>query len=302
MTGYYCPEHQYNPPPGSGFAFCPRCECPEAFETHQVTTMLILSLFPGIDLLGRGFEAEGFCVVRGPDLITGGDVRSFHPPAGRFEGVIGGPPCQDFSKARRTPPTGEGLAMLAEFARVVTEAQPTWFLLENVPTVPTIAVPGYAIQRFDLNARDCGLKQNRPRHFQYGDQRGWIIIVARGRRVTDVEPCATATEGRRPDRRTWADFCELQGLPRDFDLPGMTREAKYRAVGNGVPIPMAQAVAQSVTQARAPVGFRLCRCGCGRPATGKHDTATVACRKRLQRQRDATRHSHAGQVTPMFNL
>ena len=33
---------------------------------------LVLSLFPGIDLLGRGFEAEGFCVVRGPDLLHAG--------------------------------------------------------------------------------------------------------------------------------------------------------------------------------------------------------------------------------------
>lgn len=24
--GFYCPEHQYNPPPNSGMAFCPRCE------------------------------------------------------------------------------------------------------------------------------------------------------------------------------------------------------------------------------------------------------------------------------------
>lgn len=23
---YYCPEHKYNPPPNSGFAFCPHCE------------------------------------------------------------------------------------------------------------------------------------------------------------------------------------------------------------------------------------------------------------------------------------
>jgi hypothetical protein len=30
---------------------------------------LVLSLFPGIDLLGHGFELEGFCVVRGPDVI-----------------------------------------------------------------------------------------------------------------------------------------------------------------------------------------------------------------------------------------
>jgi hypothetical protein len=46
---------------------------------------LVLSLFPGIDLLGRGFEAENFCVVRGPDILWGGDIRSFHVPAGRFD-------------------------------------------------------------------------------------------------------------------------------------------------------------------------------------------------------------------------
>lgn len=55
---------------------------------------LVLSLFPGIGLLDLAFEEEGFCVVRGPDLLWGGDVRRFHPPAGKFDGVIGGPPCQ----------------------------------------------------------------------------------------------------------------------------------------------------------------------------------------------------------------
>lgn len=302
MTDYYCPEHKYNPPPNSGLCFCPRCEFPDAYVTHQASSSLILSLFPGIDLLGRGFKAEGFCVVRGPDLITGGNVNNFHPPEERFEGIIGGPPCQDFSKARRSAPTGEGLAMLGQFARVVTEAHPTWFLLENVPTVPTIEVPGYAIQRFDLNASECGLRQNRHRHFQYGDLRGWVIIVERGRRVTDAQPCATASEGKRANRRTWADFCQLQGLPADFDLPGMTRTAKYRAVGNGVPIPMATRLAEAVKEARAPVGFRLCRCGCGRPVTGKHYTATDACRKRLQRKRDAAPHDLADQVTPRLDL
>ena len=91
--------------------------------------MLVLSLFPGIDLLGRGFEAEGFCVVRGPDLIFGGDIRSFHAPSGRFDGVIAGSPCQDYSRARRAPPTGESDAAVAEFARAVTEARPAWWLL-----------------------------------------------------------------------------------------------------------------------------------------------------------------------------
>jgi site-specific DNA-cytosine methylase len=45
---------------------------------------LVLSLFPGIGLLDRAFEEEGFCVVRGPDLLWGGDIKTFHPPAGKF--------------------------------------------------------------------------------------------------------------------------------------------------------------------------------------------------------------------------
>lgn len=52
-------------------------------------SQVVLSLFPGIDLLGRGFEESGFCVVRGPDLVWGGDVRRFHVPAGRFARVHG---------------------------------------------------------------------------------------------------------------------------------------------------------------------------------------------------------------------
>lgn len=59
---------------------------------------LVLSVYPGVGLLDRGFEEEGYCVVRGPDILWGGDNRRFHPPPGRFDGVIGGPPCQAFSK------------------------------------------------------------------------------------------------------------------------------------------------------------------------------------------------------------
>lgn len=64
-----------------------------------MTPQLVLSLFPGIGLLDMAFEEEGFVIVRGPDLLWGGDIRRFHPPAGKFDGVIGGPPCQAFSQA-----------------------------------------------------------------------------------------------------------------------------------------------------------------------------------------------------------
>lgn len=55
---------------------------------------LVLSLFPGIGLLDMAFEEEGFCVVRGPDLLWGGNIRKFRPPPNKFDGVIGGPHCQ----------------------------------------------------------------------------------------------------------------------------------------------------------------------------------------------------------------
>lgn len=260
--------------------------------------MLILSIFPGIDMLGRGFEQEGFCVVRGPDMIWGGDIRSFHVPPGSFNGVIGGPPCQDFSNARRTIPTGQGLAMLNEFTRVVVEAQPDWWLLENVERVPDVTIDGYTTQRLDLNARECGMIQHRRRHFQFGSPVNQPLTVIPQRTSpaaqSRIEPTCMATEGSKSNRRSWADFCELQGLHRDFDLPGLSIEAKYRAVGNGVPIPMARTMARAIREAViAPASStaaqsRLCVCGCGRLLTGQRSdqrSATPACRKRLEKRR-----------------
>ena len=97
-------------------------------------TQLVLSLFPGIGLLDRAFEEEGFVIVRGPDLLWGGEIKTFHPPAGKFDGVIGGPPCQIFSVMKRLNPRAGGKHgnLIPEFERCVIEAQPAWCLMENV--------------------------------------------------------------------------------------------------------------------------------------------------------------------------
>ena len=266
---------------------------------------LVLSLFPGIDLLGRGFEAEGFCIVRGPDLIYGGDVRDFHAPAGRFDGIIGGPPCQDFSGLNRNP--GEtGLEMLYHFCRIVSETRPDWFLMENVARVPDVTVPGYTIQRFDINALECGLRQSRLRHFQFGSARGLVIIPERKRpEQGKIEPICLASEGTSTNRRAWPDFCELQGLPRSFDLHGWSIAAKYRAVGNGVPIPMGRTIARAILASRTHYAdVRLCLCGCGRICQGGQVMATAACRKRMERRRkrDLCSKDHIGQDTFRDNL
>lgn len=248
--------------------------------------MLVLSLFPGIDLLGQGFEREGFCVVRGPDLILGQDIRTFQPPPGRFDGIVAGSPCQDFSKLRRSPSSGYGLAMLHEFTRCVSAAAPDWFLLENVPTVPDIQIAGYSVQRFDLRASECGLPQSRLRHFQFGSRHGYVLVLDRPERTAVTVPACVASEGSQQDRRGWSVFCEQMGLPPGFELPAFTLSQRYRAVGNGVPIPMAAFLARAIRDSMVPANaVRLCACGCGRRLHGKQRAALPACRKRLERRR-----------------
>lgn len=172
--------------------------------------MLVLSLFSGIDLFGKGFRQNGFCVVSAGDIILGQDVREFSGMAGKFDGVIGGSPCQDFSNARRTPPTGYGLEMIGEFKRVVMECRPRFFLLENVPNVPKIEIEGYEVQRFFLNANEVGSKQNRNRYFQFGTKEGLLLHVERQPRPLTSEPCAMASEGNKSERRTRADLLRFR--------------------------------------------------------------------------------------------
>lgn len=234
--------------------------------------MLVLSLFPGIGLLDRGFEDAGFCVVRGPDLIFGGDVRKFKVMPGKFDGVIGGPPCQDFSKARRDTPTGNGIEMLEQFKRVVFDAKPTWWLAENVPCVPDIRIDGYSWQRLDLNASSFGMQQNRLRHIQFGTLDHTQLILDRELNSSSI-PAVLAN-----DSRSISEISMLQGLPHDFDIPSFTRGSLVRAIGNGVPYGMALALAKAVISRQS--GVTLCACSCGRRVTGKKKYSTGACRKR----------------------
>lgn len=227
--------------------------------------MLVLSLFPGIGLLDRAFEEEGFCVVRGPDLLWGGDIRRFHPPRGRFDGVIGGPPCQAHSPLvhlnrfqGREPKHPD---MTPEFARCVSEAAPAWFLMENSPFVSTPDAPGYRVHRHVLNNRWLGEVQNRERLFCFGTPDGRRLNVETAAlQAIDTEPTVLASEIskgkplgtrlRSPRKRTLAELAVLQGLPANFlDEAPFTAGGKCRVIGNGVPLPMGRAVARAVKRA-----------------------------------------------------
>lgn len=250
--------------------------------------LLVLSLFPGIGLLDRAFEECGFTVVRGPDPLWGGDIRNFHAPAGVFDGVIGGPPCQMFSRLRYLNPlAGQKQGnLIPEYERICSEAQPRWFLMENVPQAPEPDVPGYVTQSLVLNNRWVGGEQNRVRRFSFGTVEGiklhpdvelfeplmvgHAITASSAARVpvrlggsgkpkaTLSFKQATVMAGHGPVARgqdyetnySMTEMCELQGLPGDFadDLP-FTAAGKRKVVGNGVPLPLGKAIARAVKRA-----------------------------------------------------
>jgi DNA (cytosine-5)-methyltransferase 1 len=250
-------------------------------------TPLVLSLFPGIGLLDMAFEEEGFCVVRGPDLLWGGDIRKFHPPAGKFDGVIGGPPCQEFStlsnlvRAKGLQPRFGNL--VPEFNRIVVEAAPAWFLMENVPRAEEPAPSGFLVARTVIDNSWLGEPQRRRRAFWFGivgyqpvnlwrylhtatlelmdapavcgdARRVPVKLGGSGKikrsAVTGTHPCARRPKGGHGEIYTLAEMLELQGLPSDFlDECPLTISGKRKAIGNGVPLPMGRAVAQAVKRA-----------------------------------------------------
>ena len=237
---------------------------------------LVLSLFPGIGLLDMAFEEEGFCVVRGPDLLWSGDIKRFHPPAGKFEGVIGGPPCQAFSRLRHLV-LHKGLELkpnlIPEYSRVVFEAQPSWFVMENVPDAPMPSVAGYSLKRHLLRDVWVGGHTNRIRALAFGSRQRQVFNIE-VMALCDQNPAAPvlASDGGRcvsvnvggsgkvkaigaaaSNMRPLEEIVRLQGLPAGFlkDAP-FTASGKRLVLGNGVPLSMGRAVARAVKHAMYP--------------------------------------------------
>ena len=224
--------------------------------------MLVLSLFPGIGLLDMAFEEEGFCVVRGPDLLWGGDVRRFHPPAGKFDGVIGGPPCQLFSGLNNLARV-QGtvfLSLIPEFDRCVMEAAPTWFLMENVPDAPMPSVAGYIVKDRIVNNRWLGEVQHRKRRFSFGTEDGRELHPEYAAlENVHFEPAVTAAHagyrrvhnGKPKIRRFTPDeAAKFPGLDATFlRTAPFTAQRRLKVLANGVPLPMGRAIAKAVRRA-----------------------------------------------------
>jgi len=232
----------------------------------DLTGQLVLELFPGAGLFGRAFKKLGACVVNAGDIMQGYDVQEFQGIAGRFDGIIGGPPCQFASRAAINGSDANNL--IPEFIRVVEECAPTWAVMENVREAKPHAPPWDYVFLRDF---DCGGRTHRRRGF-------WFYgLEAPGKpgRRRDGEPAysvlASSWNNRGTNRLSAHNYlsahraAEMQGFPQLGDKimsnqPGwLCKNGRYKGVsktarrvlavhmlGNGVPAALGDYVAQWV--------------------------------------------------------
>ncbi|MEN3238954.1 DNA cytosine methyltransferase [Methylobacterium ajmalii] len=237
-----------------------------------------ISLFSGAGGLDYGFEAAGFrtavaleldhrCIetlrasrpwpVIGKDIAqvqTGELLRAAGLAVGEADVLIGGPPCQPFSKAGFWA-TGQARRLddprastLDHYLRVLAEAQPRAFLLENVEglgfrgkdeglrlihealsTINAQTGARYAASVAVLNAADYGVPQLRRRLFIVGARDGTPF---RFPKPTHADPEALDWTANGDRWRTAWDA--LHDLPEPND-PGLMMQGKWAGLMPSIP-------------------------------------------------------------------
>lgn len=160
--------------------------------------MKLLSLFSGAGGLDLGFEKANFKIIVANEndktiwetyeknhkvTLLKEDIRKIPSEIfPKFDGIIGGPPCQSWSEAGAlrgiSDPRGQ---LFYEYIRVLKYVQPKFFLAENVKgmlskrnekvvkeLIKEFKNAGYDIFIKLLNAVDYGVAQDRERVFYVG--------------------------------------------------------------------------------------------------------------------------------------
>ena len=159
--------------------------------------MRAVDLFAGCGGMSLGFQKAGFEIISAFDhwkpaidtykenfdhpifdvdlssLCAIEQIKAYDPQI-----IIGGPPCQDFSSAgTRNEDLGRG-DLTIDFATIVKEVRPEWFVMENVERITKstklkkalkiFKEAGYGITAELLNASYFGVPQARKRFFVIG--------------------------------------------------------------------------------------------------------------------------------------
>jgi DNA (cytosine-5)-methyltransferase 1 len=165
--------------------------------------------------------------------------------------------------------------LIPEFERVVDEARPDWFLMENVPPAPLPSVPGYQIDSMILNNRWVGGEQMRERRLSFGTLDGRRLdvspdlclfeapvveyaVTSSGGGIAGLKfdrggttrPTATVEKALAAAHRPVSRLLELQGLPPDLlDEAPFTDGGKREVIANGVPLFLGRALARAIKRA-----------------------------------------------------
>lgn len=239
-----------------------------AIQSNIASSNLVLSLFPGADLFGRSFESFGCCVVRGPDLLFGHDIVDWPlPPGGRFDGVIGGPPCQPHSTLSSISGSVNSRHedQIARFWQIVASVKPRWAVMENVlATISHTSIP-YDAKAVVLRDWDCGGNTHRKRVFFVWpgclvDQFSPVPLVRPGRPSLSVLASSWKTGREKRSLLSGLSPVEagrLQGFPDVAEKMLLEGDSSrlfsgrliVHVLGNGVPRSMGIWIAQNVLNA-----------------------------------------------------
>ena len=154
--------------------------------------MKVADLFCGAGGMSLGLIAAGHDVVYAVDSwsvavdhysrnvgnhAVVGDIGSAALEIPDVDMVVGGPPCQDFSRANQTSKSGVSLLTIA-FAEHICANKPTWFVMENVPdaikfdeyqhALRIFADAGYDVSTTVYRMSRYGVPQLRRRLFAVG--------------------------------------------------------------------------------------------------------------------------------------
>lgn len=169
-----------------------------------------IELFAGVGGMTLGFQQAGVRVVGAVELderhvathkknfpnvpcftgdlskLSARQIKATIGHVGPVDIVFGGPPCQGFSVGGKMDPTDERNKLVLEFARLVVELAPKFFVLENVKGFVNgryapirrrfreiVEAAGYVVSEPKvLDATDYGVPQRRKRVFMVGSRGG----------------------------------------------------------------------------------------------------------------------------------
>lgn len=226
-------------------------------QVDETGALNVIDLFSGVGGLSLGAARAGFAVCGAVDFdpkaneahkinfpktihletdiseLTGRSLRhALRLNGNSLAGVIGGPPCQGFSPIGKRNEDDVRNRSFVDFFRIVSEALPKFFLVENVPGILqgkftslrdealSLVDAKYAIlDPLPLSAHHFGAATNRKRVFFFGY------------RSDAVDPL-TSDSFAAPSHAEQARVRDaLQGLPSKIDPGWQKEEQSWQAVG-----------------------------------------------------------------------